>query len=164
MSNSRITARRKRSQPAITPMIGSLLRLPHEVIVARMLAALNAKGFDISATELGVFLYPGPEGRRPIELARQCQMTRQAMNYVLAGLEHRGYIERHTEANAAARVVRMTDRGWAMIAPIRDCVAAIEQEWTAHLGVRRFKALRETLRDLSLWLGKLGSGSPASGQ
>jgi len=56
MSNSRITARRKRSQPAITPMIGSLLRLPHEVIVARMLAALNAKGFDISATELGVFL------------------------------------------------------------------------------------------------------------
>jgi DNA-binding MarR family transcriptional regulator len=156
MSNSRITARRKRSQQAITPMIGSLLRLPHEVIVARMLAALNAKGFDISPTELGVFLYPGPEGRRPIELARQCHMTRQAMNYVLAGLERRGYIERHTGTNAAARVVRMTDRGWAMIAPIRDCVAAIEQEWTAHLGVRRFEALRETLRDLSLWLGKLG--------
>jgi hypothetical protein len=50
----------------------------------------------------------------------------------------------------------MTDRGWAMVAPIRDCVAAIEQEWTAHLGARRFKALRETLRDLSQWLGKLG--------
>ena len=136
-------------------MIGSLLRLPHEVIMTRMLAALDAKGFDISPTELGVFLYPGPEGRRPIELARQCHMTRQAMNYVLAGLEHRGYIERHTGSSPAARVVRMTGRGSAMVAPIRECVAAIEQEWTAHLGARRFKALRETLRDLSRWLGKL---------
>ena len=90
-------------------MIGSLLRLPHEVIVARMLAALNAKGFDISPTELGVFLYPGPEGRRPIELARQCHMTRQAMNYVLAGLERRGYIERHTGASRG-RTGRADDR------------------------------------------------------
>ncbi|HEX3631936.1 MAG TPA: MarR family transcriptional regulator [Casimicrobiaceae bacterium] len=156
MSTARTLARRKRSHQAITPMIGWLLRLPHEVIVSRILAALNGKGFDISPTELGVFLYPGPEGRRPIELARQCQMTRQAMNYVLAGLEGRGYIERHTGPTPAARVVRMTDRGWAMVAPIRDCVAAIEHEWTAHLGTRRFNALRETLRDLSLWLGKLG--------
>jgi DNA-binding MarR family transcriptional regulator len=156
MSNPKTLARRKRTQQTITPMIGSLLRLPHEVIVARILSALNAKGFDISPTELGVFLYPGPDGRRPTELARQCNMTRQAMNYVLAGLEHRGYIERHTGPSPAARVVRITDRGWAMVAPIRDCVAAIEQEWTTHLGARRFKALRATLRDLSIWLGKLG--------
>jgi DNA-binding MarR family transcriptional regulator len=136
-------------------MIGSLLRLPHEVVVARMLAALNSKGFDISLTELGVFLYPGPDGRRPIDLARQCNMTRQAMNYVLAGLERRGYIERRAGTGAAVRVVRMTDRGWKMLAHIRSCVAAIEQEWAAHLGAQRFNALRETLHDLSLWLGKL---------
>lgn len=156
MSNPATLARRKRTQQAMTPMIGSLLRLPHEVIVTRILAALNANGFDISPTELGVFLYPGPEGRRPIELARQCHVTRQAMNYVLAGLESRGYIERRSGSGPAARIVRMTDRGWAMVGPIRDCVAAIEGEWAAQLGVRRFKALRETLRDLSLWLGKLG--------
>jgi len=46
-------------------MIGSLLRLPHEVVVTRMLAALDSSGFDITVTELGVFLYPGPDGRRP---------------------------------------------------------------------------------------------------
>ena len=79
----------------------------------------------------------------------------QGLSLGVAGLEHRGYIERHTGPSPAARVVRMTDQGWAMVAPIRDCVAAIEQEWTAHLGARRFKALRETLRELSLWLGKL---------
>jgi DNA-binding MarR family transcriptional regulator len=139
----------------VTPLIGSLLRLPHEVIVARMLAALTSGGFDISPTELGVFLYPGPDGRRPIDLARQCNMTRQAMNYVLAGLERRGYIERQAGAGVAARVVRLTEQGWAIVAQLRGCVSAIEQEWAAHLGEQRFKVLREALRDLSHWLGKL---------
>jgi DNA-binding MarR family transcriptional regulator len=137
-------------------MIGSLLRLPHEVVMARMLAALNVNGFDITTTELRVLLYPGPDGRRPIDLARQCNMTRQAMNYVLAGLERRGYIERQAGTNSAARVVRLTDRGAKLVPVIRGCVAAIEREWAAQLGARRFNALRETLRDLSLWLGKLG--------
>lgn len=137
-------------------MIGSLLRLPHEVVVARILAALNQNGFDINTTELGVFLYPGPDGRRPIDLARQCNMTRQAMNYVLAGLERRGYIERRAGASPAARVVRLTNRGWETVPLIRGCVAATEREWTAHLGAARFSALRETLHELSLWLGKLG--------
>jgi DNA-binding MarR family transcriptional regulator len=141
-------------QPA-TPLIGALLRLPHEAVVVRMLATINTNGFDITQTELAVFLYPGPEGRRPIDLARQCNMTRQAMNYVLAGLENRGYILRQDGANATARVVHLTDRGWAMIAMIRKCVIEIEKEWAAHLGAQRFMALRETLHDMSLWLGKL---------
>jgi DNA-binding MarR family transcriptional regulator len=155
MSNSQSVGRTKPGQPALTPMIGSLLRLPHEVVTARILAVLQSKGVDISPTELGVFLYPGPEGRRPAELARQCNMTRQAMNYVLAGLERRGYIERQAGPNSATRVVRMTARGRAMVAPVRNCVAEIELELAAHLGAKRFKALRETLHDLALWLGKL---------
>ena len=42
-----------------------------------------------------------------------------------------------------------------MFAQIRNCLAAIEQVWTAHLGAQRLKALRDSLHDLSLWLGKL---------
>jgi DNA-binding MarR family transcriptional regulator len=136
-------------------MIGSLLRLPCEVVTARILAALASHGFDITPTELGVFLYPGPDGRRPIDLARQCNMTRQAMNYVLTGLERRGYVERHAGPSSAARIVRLTPRGWKMVAPIRRCVAEIEKEWAAHLGAQRFKSLCGALRDLALWLGKL---------
>jgi DNA-binding MarR family transcriptional regulator len=155
MSKAKIITPEKPVLPKITPLIGSLLRLPHEFIMARMLAALNSNGFDVTLTELAVFLYPGPEGRRPIDLSRQCNMSRQAMNYVLAGLERRGYIERHAGPGSAARVVRLTDRGWKMIAHIRSTVTGIEQEWAAHLGAQRFDALRETLHDLSLWLGKL---------
>ena len=43
--------------------------------------------------------------------SRQCSTTRQTMNYVLAGLERRRYIERHAGPGPAARVVRMTDQG-----------------------------------------------------
>jgi hypothetical protein len=63
-------------QKEITPLIGSLLRLPREVMVARMFEALNSHGFDLTLTELSVFMFPGPEGRRPADLARQCNMTR----------------------------------------------------------------------------------------
>ena len=77
------------------------------------------------------------------------------MNYVLAGLESDGYIERHTGASATARIVRLTEKGWDVIANIRGCVAKIEEEWAAYLGVQRFNTLRDTLRDLSAWLGKL---------
>ena len=155
MSRVKTRTSRKPAQQPITPLIGSLLRLPHEVVMARMLATLNGSGFDLTATELGFFLYPGPDGRRPIDLARQCNMTRQAMNYVLAGLEGRGYIKRNAGTSAAARIVRLTDRGWEIVAEIRGCVAAVEQEWASHLGAKRFKVLRETLRDLAVWLGKL---------
>ena len=137
-------------------MIGSLLRLPHEVVMARMLAALAEHGFDITLTELAVFLYPGPDGRRPSDLARQCNMTRQAMNYVLSSLEGRGYVERGAGESASSRVVNLTGRGWELVAQLRGCLAVIEEEWAAHLGARRFEALRETLRELSTWLGKLG--------
>ena len=145
----------KSTQQPITPMIGSLLRRPREYIVARMLTEVNSNGFDVTDTELMVFMHPGPDGRRPIDLARQCYMTRQAMNYVLAGLERRGYIERSAGTDSAVRVVRMTNRGREMFSQMRRCVATIEQQWTAHLGARRFNALRETLHDLSMWLSKI---------
>jgi DNA-binding MarR family transcriptional regulator len=137
----------------MSPLIGSLLRLPHEVIEARMLADLDANGFELSLTELRVFLYPGPDGRRPADLARQCNMTRQAMNYVIAALERRGYLTRRTEAGV--RVVRTTPAGRKLIARLRACVTGMEREWAARLGKRRFDDLRRTLHELSVWLGKL---------
>ena len=140
-------------------MIGALLRLPHEAVMARMLETLAAQDFDVSATELGVFLYPGPERRRPADLARPCNMSRQAMNYVLSGLERRGYLRRQDGLTPASRMVRMTPRGRSVFAALRRCVADIEREWSQVLGTQRFEALRAALHDLSVWLGKL----PVSG-
>lgn len=140
---------------ALTPMIGVLLRLPHEAVVARMQAAVAEAGLDLTPNELGVFLYPGPDGRRPSDLARQCRTTRQSMNYLLAGLETRGYLQRHDAEGQAGRVVRLTAKGRKVIAPIRGAVVAVEQEWAALLGAERFEMLRATLQDLATRLGTL---------
>ena len=136
-------------------MIGALLRLPHEAVVTRLLAALAREGLELSQTELGVFLFPGPDGRRPSDLARQCGMTRQAMNYVLTGLEEGGYLQRHDAETSNGRVVRTTERGRRVIGVVRAEIHEIEREWAAHLGASRYGQLRDTLHELARWLGKL---------
>jgi DNA-binding MarR family transcriptional regulator len=139
-----------------TPMIGALLRLPHEAVVARLMVALSRERLELSQTELGVFLVPGPDGRRPSDLARQCGMTRQAMNYVLSGLEAEGYLRRHDGETPNGRVVRTTERGQRVARVLRAEVAQIEREWAGHLGRARFGQLRDSLDELARWLGKVG--------
>jgi DNA-binding MarR family transcriptional regulator len=144
----------------LTPMIGALLRFPHEVVVSRMLAALRKQSLELSQTELGVFLFPGPDGRRPSDLARQCAMTRQAMNYVLTGLEQGGYLQRHDDGETRnGRVVRVTERGRRVIRVLRAEVEDVEREWAQQLGAGRYAQLRDTLHELARHLGKLeGTG------
>ena len=155
MSVSREAGRQPAVPRAITPLMGALLRLPHEAVFARMLTHVNQAGMDVTATELRVFLFPGPNGKRPIDLAHQCNMTRQAMNYVLAGLARRGYIERRPAPMQAANRIHLTARGTKVMALCRTCVTGIEHEWEHHLGARRFNALRQTLHLLATYLDKL---------
>ncbi len=62
-----------------TPLIGALLRVPFETVRDRMLAGLHERGFsDLVAAHLDVFQYPGPENQRPLQLATQTRMTKQA--------------------------------------------------------------------------------------
>jgi len=137
---------------------GALLRLPREFVVIDMLAAVNENGLDVTETELARFMYPGSDGRRPVEIARQCNTVApgdELLLYALARLERRGYLERKTGTDAESRVVRMTDRGRRVFVLMRRCVADIEQEWIAQLGAGRFKALHKPLEDLSRSLGKI---------
>jgi len=142
------------------PLIGALLRFPREEVVQRMLDAVNAAGYDLTRTELGILMYPGPEGKRPSELARACDMSRQSMNYLLAGLEARGYLHRTDGESGGARVVRTSAQARAAMELMRKTVKQIEREWAKVLGAERFAALRDTLLELSAALGKL----PARGR
>ena len=161
MSSKRRPARAGANTGAVAkPLIGSLLRLPREHIVRRMFAELQHRGFDLSRSEMDVFVYPGPEGRRPIDLARQCNTSRQAMNYVLAGLEHRGYLVRQSEdAASSVRRIQLTEQGRQVFTQMRNTVAAIETEWKAHLGMERFNMLRDTLQQLTRFVAMLESST-----
>ncbi|PJI53549.1 hypothetical protein CTI14_27005 [Methylobacterium radiotolerans] len=141
-------------------MIGSLLRLPREHVVARMLTTVNAQGFDVSLTELGVFMYPGPHGRRPIELARQCNVSRQAMNYVLAELERRGYLLRRPGAASNSTELQLTARGQEMYALMRTCVATSNRNgrntWANSASTRCERPCRICRRGWAKWIDAFG--------
>ena len=132
-------------------MIGALMRLPWEAVVGRLHRALHENGFDdIEGPQLGVLLWPGPEGMRPSELAARMRITKQALNYLLGDLERRGYIERRPDPDdRRSRRIALTDRGRSLIPVIRSAVADTEREWAAALGKARFAQLRELLVELN---------------
>jgi DNA-binding MarR family transcriptional regulator len=137
--------------PAGPPLIGALLRVPLEQVLQRMLERLHEHGFDdLDAAHLTVFQYPGPQGARPSELAARLRMSKQALNYLLGGLERLGYLERrpHPEDQRSRRI-HVTERGVAVIAVIRDAVAEVEASWSARLGPERFAVLRDALAELN---------------
>jgi DNA-binding MarR family transcriptional regulator len=132
------------------PLIGALLRVPLETVRDRMLAGLHERGFtDLVAAHLDVFQYPGPENQRPLQLAAQTRMSKQALNYLLGQLQQRGYLTRETDDDdQRSKRVRLTPKGHATIKAIREIVQEVEDEWEAQLGPRKFAQLRKHLTQL----------------
>jgi DNA-binding MarR family transcriptional regulator len=128
-------------------MIGALLRVPAQAIQRRIIAEVNAAGFDdLRVPHMAVLQYPGPDGIRPGVLAERAGMSKQAMNQLLKSLESLGYLVRSdAPEEGRARMVRFTKRGRAVYAKIVDIVREIERDWSAELGAKRFAELKELL-------------------
>ncbi len=132
-------------------MIGALLRMPLDALLARMLDALHADGFtDLNAAHLQLLRWPGPGGRRPSDLARETRMSRQAVNYLLGELERLGYLVRADDPDdRRSKRIRLTARGDGVVRSIRSTVRATEREWEEELGPGRLERLRALLEDLN---------------
>lgn len=136
-------------------MIDALLRIPYQVAVARIYAGLAEAGHaDVSPAHLVIWAYMRPEGSRITELARQAQITKQSISYLIDHLETHGYVERVPDPNdGRAKIVRLTERGWAVDRAAREIGGQVESEWARSLGEERVHQLRQTLVDLSDQLG-----------
>jgi DNA-binding MarR family transcriptional regulator len=132
------------------PLIGALLRVPFETVRDRMLTGLHERGFtDLVAAHLDVFQYPGPENQRPLQLATQTRMSKQALNYLLGQLEQLGYLTREPDNHdQRSKRIRLTSRGRAAGKSIREIVKELEAEWEHQLGPRKFAQLRGLLTQL----------------
>jgi DNA-binding MarR family transcriptional regulator len=128
-------------------LIGALLRVPAQAIHRRIIAELNAAGFEeLSMPHMAVLQFPGPDGVRPGTLAERAGMSKQAMNQLLRSLEGLGYIVRSDVPDEGrARIVRFTKRGRAAYAKVHDILREIEREWSAELGPKDFAQLKEIL-------------------
>lgn len=137
--------------PLGPPLIGALLRMPSDAVVARILRDLHDAGFtDLVPAHFAVLRYPGPQDRRPSELAAEAGMTKQAVNYLLGQMERLGYLTRDDDPeDQRFKRIRLTDRGHAAARAIRESVAGIEAELEQQLGPADFARLRELLVQLN---------------
>ena len=133
------------------PLIGALLRIPWEAVRRRMLERLHERGFgDLDGPHLSAFLFPGPQGLKPSELAVRLRASKQSVNHLLGQLERFGYLGRRDDPDdLRARRIHLTRRGKAAVLVIREAVAEIERDWARRLGSKRMALLRDLLRELS---------------
>lgn len=133
------------------PLIGALMRMPLDAVLARMLAGLHAAGFtDLVPAHLRIFRYPGPQGRRPSDLGAEVGMTKQATNYLLGELERFGYLVRADDPeDKRSKRIGLTARGEAAGRVIRDAVSQVETELEQELGPKDFARLRQLLVELN---------------
>ena len=133
------------------PLVGALLRMPLDRVYEQILGALHAHGFtDIGPAHFQVLRWPGPNGQRPVELAQQAGMTRQAMNYLLGQLEDLGYVERRVDPDdVRSRRVYLTPRGTSTIGVIRGAVTELERDWAQRLGPDDWGELKRLLAALN---------------
>jgi DNA-binding MarR family transcriptional regulator len=143
------------SGPLGAPLLGALMRMPVDEIRRRMLAALHEEGFDdLIPAHLIVLRWPGPDGLRPVEVAEQTGMSKQALNYLLGQLEETGYLERVDDPDdRRSKRIRMTKRGWAAGKVMRAAVGEVEQEFVDAHGKKELANLLELLTDLNIVLG-----------
>jgi DNA-binding MarR family transcriptional regulator len=133
------------------PLIAPLLRVPLQDIRARVHAAVVAGGYeDLGPAHFNILQHPTPDGVRPTELARRGGMTKQAANRLIRHLEHCGYLVLEPDpTDQRARIARLTERGWTLIAIIRATVEEVEREWSRRLGPARFDELRSALKEIA---------------
>ena len=138
------------SRPRLSPpLLGALLRLAWQQVRQEMAADVAAAGFaELQDAHLSVFQYPGPDGLRPVDLARQIRMSRQATNYLLAQLEEFGYVERRGEAGERRRVY-LTPRGRKVLHAIQVSVRRYERRAARRMGRQRFDVFMDVLRTIA---------------
>src|SRR5919201_7062772 len=93
--------------------IGALMRFGLHEIRARIYAGVVAAGFDdVRPAHVTLFRWPGPDGRRPTEVAADVQISKQRVNDLLRDLEQLYYLCLERDPiDSRARIIRLTPRG-----------------------------------------------------
>ncbi len=112
-------------------------------LVARIHDGVVARGFDDLRPAHGfAFVRLAPSGATTAELAEHLGVTKQAASQLVEELVTKGYVTRNPHpTDARARLIMLTDRGWACTRAADEAAAIAVQPWIETLGARRFEAL-----------------------
>lgn len=118
---------------------GELSQRIHEGVVARGFEGLRpAHGF--------AFARLAPDGATVTDLAAHLGVTKQAASQLADEVVRKGYVERRPHPDdARARLLVLTERGWACTRAAEEAAAEAVRPWVELLGEGEVRALRERL-------------------
>ncbi|MFE9787777.1 MarR family winged helix-turn-helix transcriptional regulator [Nocardia salmonicida] len=99
-------------------------------------AGVTAAGFtDIRPTHGFAFVRMAPDGATVGEIAEHLGVTKQAASQLVDELVTKGYAARNPHPrDARARLITLTDRGWACTRAADAALAEFTQTWSDTLG------------------------------
>ncbi|WP_427167646.1 MarR family winged helix-turn-helix transcriptional regulator [Streptomyces sp. C1-1] len=124
---------------ALLAVAGELTQRINEGVVARGFEGMRpAHGF--------AFTRLAPDGATVTELAVHLGVTKQAASQLVDEVVRKGYAERRAHpADARARLIVLTERGWACTRAAEAAAAEVVREWADVLGEGEVRVLREQL-------------------
>jgi DNA-binding MarR family transcriptional regulator len=129
--------------------LGVLMFIPYRHLEQRILAVVLEAGHPITLAQARIFQRVDHRGSRLTSLAESAQLTKQAAGFLVDQLERAGYVERAADPeDGRARIIRITERGYDVIAVATAEQAKIEAAWARHLGPRATRDLRQALERL----------------
>lgn len=122
---------------ALLAVAGELTRSIHDGVVARGFEGLRpAHGF--------AFARLAPDGATATDLAVHLGVTKQAASQLVDEIVRKGYAERRPHpGDARARLVVLTERGWACARAAEEAAAEAVRTWGDVLGEAELRALRD---------------------
>ena len=110
-------------------------------------AGVVAAGFtDVRPAHGFAFVRMAPDGATVGEIAEHLTVTKQAASQLVEELVNKGYAQRNPHPHdARARLITLTDRGWAVTRAADAAAAAFTARWAEALGAATTTQLRNAL-------------------
>ncbi|MFE2963499.1 MarR family winged helix-turn-helix transcriptional regulator [Streptomyces sp. NPDC059340] len=115
-------------------------------LTRRINDGVEARGFEGRPAYGFAFTRLAPDGATVTDLATHLGMTKQAASQLVDELVRKGYAERRPyPGDARARLVVLTERGWACTRAAEEAAADAVRAWVEVLGEGEVGVLRDRL-------------------
>ncbi|MGW4984721.1 MarR family winged helix-turn-helix transcriptional regulator [Streptomyces mirabilis] len=115
-------------------------------LTRRINDGVEARGFEGRTAYGFAFTRLAPDGATVTDLATHLGMTKQAASQLVDELVRKGYAERRPyPGDARARLVVLTERGWACTRAAEEAAADVVRAWVEVLGEGEVRVLRDRL-------------------
>lgn len=127
--------------------LARLFAIGYRVLVDELHRRLADRGWTDVRVSYGFVLLAARDGDlRGADVAALLGVSKQAASKLVEAMQGAGYVTRRPHASDdRAKLVRLTDRGRALLAAVEEIYAELEARWAALIGTEAVESLRTDL-------------------